>query len=222
SAQQAEQARHAHDQQQYPIQRRHGLSLLQPWLHRPRRRGRHGCGFTMASPMPSLATTCALSRSASARVSTGPTRTRLSTPLSVRTDSTKACMPAARARSRSLLASTALENAPSCTAKPVLAAAGSLGRVAAAMGVAGLLAAVAVVGAGLVVAGGGAGFDAGAGITDLAAAGLVAAGLSAVGLVSARGSGLDTGAAGAATGCETGGAVLAVAASFRTTTLALT
>src|SRR5690606_41213403 len=71
---------------------------------------------------------CAASRprncSASARVATGPTRTRLSVPLSVRTGWTMALKPAARRRSRRAIASASLENAPICTAKPTFDAAG--------------------------------------------------------------------------------------------------
>ena len=45
--------------------------------------------------MPTLAATCAFSWAASARLATGPTRTRLSEPLSVLTCSTKALKPLA-------------------------------------------------------------------------------------------------------------------------------
>ena len=93
----------------------------------------------------------------------------VSMPLSVCTGSTKALQAGGARRSRSLVASAALPNAPSCTAKPVLG--GGRFRRGSAAG----LVVVATV-AGLVSAG--------------FAAGLVAAGL-AVGLDSGSGSGLD-------------------------------
>ena len=109
-----------------------------------------------------LAFTCDLRLSASARLATGPTRTRLSTPLSVFTCSTKALKPPARSLSRMALASAALENAPSCTANPTLAAAGLL---------------AAATGAGVVTAG-----FAATGLGASTTAGLAAAGAGVGGL----------------------------------------
>src|SRR5690606_31750732 len=62
--------------------------------------------------------------SASARVATGPTRTRRSVPLTVRTGWTMAQKPAARRRSRQTIASASLGNASICAAEPTFDAAG--------------------------------------------------------------------------------------------------
>src|SRR5207342_3727970 len=78
---------------------------------------RQGWGRTTPS-RPTLALICAWSCSASAREIIGPTRTRVSVPLSVSTDSVNAVKPAARSLSRSAVASEALLYAASCTANP--------------------------------------------------------------------------------------------------------
>src|SRR5690606_21090426 len=125
-----------------------------------------GCERTMPL-IPVLACTPAFSCSASARVMAGPTRTRVSVPLSVGTDSVKALKPRLRRRSRSARASLPEENAPTCTAKPVPAAEAGLAAggsgLAAGASVAGFAAAVVAGGFGAGVAGFGSGFGCGPG-----------------------------------------------------------
>ena len=116
-------------------------------------------------PAPNPEASRAFSWSASARVDTGPTRTRLSVPLSVRTGWTMALKPAARSRSRNALASAVQANAPICTAKPTPDAAGA-GAPGSALAAAGAAAAGAAgfgagFGAGVAAAGRGVGASAG-------------------------------------------------------------